>query len=61
MSNHPHTHKDDRGILHVCYHHCKPFLNWKWWLLTFIAFPLEHAIWEKFWPFTLIAHWLGLT
>ena len=27
---------------------------------TTIGFPLEHFLYEKVWPFVVIAHWLGL-
>lgn len=61
MAEKSHVHTDDKGILHVCYHHCRTlFTNWQFWLGTFAAFPLEHWIWEKCWPFFIIAKWMGL-
>lgn len=56
-----HTHIDNKGVLHKCYHECRDtVLNWKFVLGTVIAFPLEHALYEKVYPFTLITKWLGL-
>lgn len=61
MSEHFHTHKDEKGILHKCYHETKSLLGtWQFWIGTLIAFPLEHFLYEKVPPFTFITHWLGL-
>ena len=45
----------------ACYHNCRGLLtNWRFWLATFTAFPVEHLIWEKLWPFKLLTKWWGL-
>lgn len=68
MSNTPHYHTDERGILVKCYHECKTrIINKSFWVgvgvsfLGFtVGFPIEHFIWEKLWPFTLLTKAMGL-
>ena len=61
VAGHEHTHVDERGFVVKCYHTCRGVLtSWQFWLGTFLAFPLEHAIWEKLWPFNLLTQWMGL-
>lgn len=60
----PHYHTDSRGFVHTCYHKCmswfgvRPMLGFV--AATIITFPLEHALYEKVYPFTVISHWLGV-
>lgn len=57
----PHTHKTVGGAIIDCYHETTSLLkSWQFWIGMTIGFPLEHALWEKVWPFYLITHWLGL-
>jgi hypothetical protein len=50
-----HTHKDEQGKLHKCYHRCKNALfSWQLWLGMTISFPFEHALYENVWPFKLV-------
>jgi hypothetical protein len=57
----PHYHKSENGLLIKCYHASRSLLtDWKFWLGTTMGFPLEHFLWEKVWPFTLITKLLGL-
>lgn len=35
-------------------------LRWQFWAGLTLGFPLEHFLWEKLWPFTLVTKWLGL-
>jgi hypothetical protein len=56
-----HYHKSRSGSLVECYHTCKSILtDYKFWLGTTFGFPLEHWLWEKVWPFTLLTELLGL-
>lgn len=56
-----HYHRTEEGKLSKCYHVCKNIItDYKFWMVTTLSFPLEHAIWDKVWPFTLITHFLGL-
>jgi hypothetical protein len=66
----PHTHTAPDGTIVKCFHECKNTLtSLSFWVLTTLAFPLEHGIWEKLLPllkhavvFVLLAivKWLGL-
>ena len=57
----PHTHYDSNGLAVKCYHHCKSLLtDWKFFIGVTISFPIEHFIWEKIWPLTIVTKWLGL-
>lgn len=57
----PHLHKDESGLLVKCYHQSKSVLaSFSFWLGLTIGFPLEHALWEHVWPFTLITKLLNL-
>lgn len=57
----PHYHIDERGFLVKCYHNGKALLlNWQFWTGLTLGFPLEHLIWEKLWPFSVITKLLGL-
>jgi hypothetical protein len=59
--NEPHFHKDERGVLVRCYHGTKTLLtDYGFWIGLTIGFPIEHFIWEKLWPFTLLTALLGL-
>lgn len=56
----PHFHKDENGILVRCYHGARNFvLDYKFWIATTLAFPLEHALWTLT-PLSHIAEWAGL-
>jgi hypothetical protein len=59
-----HYHRDNKGIIHACYHRCRHWLNPKFLagftVSQLIGFPFEHALYEKVYPFTLITHWLGV-
>lgn len=56
-----HYHQDERGLWVRCYHGSRALLtNWMFWLGVTVSFPLEHLIWTKLWPFTLVKHWFGL-
>jgi hypothetical protein len=57
----PHTHKAPDGSLVKCYHECKNQLTtMSFWVLTTLAFPLEHFIWTKLPVLKGIAQWAGL-
>ena len=57
----PHYHHDERGNLVKCYHEAKSLLcNWRFWAGMTLGFPVEHLLWEKVWPFSLVTHWMGL-
>jgi len=59
--NHSHYHKDEQGMLVRCYHKCKTSLSdVSFWIGLTIGFPIEHFLYEKVFPFTLIKDWLGL-
>lgn len=56
-----HFHEDEQGFLVRCYHKSRAaVLSLGFWVGLTIGFPVEHFIWEKIWPFTLITKWLGL-
>lgn len=57
----PHKHEDERGVLVDCYH--KTVTEVKrvgFWVGVTISFPLEHYLYDKVWPFTLVKGLLGL-
>jgi hypothetical protein len=59
----PHYHLTEQGILVKCYHKTSVFVKHpvvSFVLGTMISFPLEHWIYEKCYPFTLITKFLGL-
>ena len=57
----PHYHQDSHGFLHRCYHQSVTVLAQPgFWIGTFAGFPLEHLVWEKLWPFSLLTKFLGL-
>ena len=57
----PHYHITERGVLVRCYHGTRSLLtNWQFWAGLTLGFPVEHLIWEKLWPFSLVTQWLGL-
>lgn len=57
----PHFHRVESGKLIRCYHYCRGALtSWQFWLGVTLSFPIEHALWEKLWPFYLLTHLLGL-
>ena len=56
-----HFHRDEHGALVKCYHRSRSvLLSVEFWLGATLSFPLEHFIWEKVWPFTIITKLLGL-
>jgi hypothetical protein len=56
-----HNHTDDYGIVHRCYHNCKNVLfDLSFWIGITLSFPLEHYLYEKVYPFTLVAKFLGV-
>lgn len=57
----PHYHKTNEGFLVQCYHKSRNALfSFSFWIGLTIGFPLEHLLWEKIWPFTILTHWMGL-
>jgi len=47
-----HTHKDELGILHKCYHKCRStILSPGFWIGMTLGYPFEHILWEKVPPF----------
>lgn len=57
----PHYHVDKQGALHKCYHQCRRAVSdWGFWLGLTVGFPIEHFLYEKVFPFTLISQALGL-
>ena len=57
----PHLHSDALGKAHMCYHHCKQHgAVWYCDVLT-IAFPLEHIVYHKLWPFYQLSGWLNIS
>ena len=54
-----HYHEDQMGLLVECYHKCRSGIP-GFVIGTLVAFPIEHYLYEKVWPFTLITKWLGL-
>lgn len=61
-----HYHTDKKlGITVRCYHACRNnLLSASFWvgtaIGTMVSFPLEHYLYEKVWPFTLVTRWMGL-
>ena len=57
-----HWHIDDySGFAYVCYHSCKALItNWQFWLGLTLGFPIEHFLWVKVWPLSLLTFWSGL-
>jgi hypothetical protein len=63
-----HFHTDERGVLVRCYHKCRTAVfSGTFWtgvivsnITNVFAFPFEHVLWEKVWPFYHITAWLGL-
>lgn len=61
MSDRFHQHRTINGSLIACYHTCRNLLtNWQFWVGITLTFPLEHALWEKVWPFKLLTKAWGL-
>lgn len=59
--NKPHTHVNKHGILVECYHKSATELKRVgFWVGVTVSFPLEHILYEKVWPFTIIKGLLGL-
>jgi hypothetical protein len=57
----PHTHTTEDGLIVRCYHKSKAtVLSAGFWLGLTMGFPLEHFLWQKLWPFTIITNLLGL-
>lgn len=60
-TNEPHYHTNDKGELVKCFHECKSIITQpSFWVLTTLAFPIEHFIWEKLPGFSWITQWMGL-
>lgn len=60
----PHFHKDAGGIWHACYHACKQqnlFFSKMYWISLTLAFPVEHIVYHKLWPFYLLSNWLNIS
>ena len=58
----PHTHMDERGVIHRCYHECKQvFTQAGFWIGVTVSFPLEHFIWTKVPGFMYISKLMGLS
>lgn len=56
-----HFHLNENGVLVKCYHGTKTLLaDYSFWIGLTIGFPIEHFIWEKLWPFTVLTKFLGL-
>ena len=56
-----HTHLTENGVVVRCYHETKALLKtYSFWIGMTIGFPIEHFIWEKVWPFKLLASLVGL-
>ena len=61
--NHPHYHENEQGVLVKCYHACKQqnlFFSKMYWISLTLAFPLEHIVYHKLWPFYLLSNWLNV-
>ena len=57
-----HTHQTEQGLAVKCYHHCRGvFTSVGFWIGMTVGYPLEHALWEHVYPFTLIMGLLGLS
>lgn len=56
----PHFHLNEGGFMVKCYHRARVNPVLAFVVGTMISFPLEHYLYEKVWPFTLITTWLGL-
>jgi len=57
----PHFHLAENGVLVKCYHGTRTLLSdYSFWIGLTIGFPIEHFIWEKLWPFTILTKLLGL-
>jgi hypothetical protein len=56
-----HTHKDKKGMVHICYHECKGLItDWRFWAGLTLGYPLEHFLWEHVPPFSYLTEWLHL-
>ena len=56
-----HYHESEYGTFVKCYHKSKALLmSSSFWIGLTAGFPLEHYLWEKVWPFTVLTQWLGL-
>ena len=61
---HPHYHKDEKGVVHACYHACKNqnlFFSKMYCVSLTLAFPIEHIVYHKLWPFYLLSNWLNIS
>jgi hypothetical protein len=55
-----HYHAAGNGIFVRCFHTSRALLtNWQFWAGLTLGFPLEHALWERVWPLSLVTKWLG--
>jgi len=56
-----HFHRTKDNKLVACYHECKNMLtSYSFWIGMSIGWPLEHFLWQKIWPFSLVAKLLGI-
>jgi hypothetical protein len=58
----PHYHVV-RGAPQACYHACKQqnlFFSKMYWISLTLAFPIEHIVYHKLWPFYLLSNWLNI-
>lgn len=59
--SHEHTHVTPKGKVVTCYHKCKNTLtDASFWIGVTVSYPLEHALWEHLWPFSLLAELIGM-
>lgn len=57
----PHYHLAKDGTLVKCYHGVRSFItDWRFWFGVTFSFPIEHALYEHVWPFTIVGRWFGL-
>lgn len=56
-----HHHRTHNGVIVDCYHKCKSVLkDYGFWVGMTIGFPIEHFLYEKVFPFTLVTEFMGL-
>lgn len=57
----PHTHVTEHGFVVKCYHKCKSILlDYAFWIGITVSYPIEHFIYEKVWPFSIVGSLLGI-
>jgi hypothetical protein len=61
MKDHEHKHPSKNGFMVTCYHHCRNVLAVPaFWIGITVSYPFEHLLWERVWPFNIIAQALGV-